>query len=190
MVTLNFVQIQGGRKGGRRAEDSPSCPPGQQWVQQDKPHGGAGGDNSPTGDGANKHLAIKLYYIVCLAIHFSELGIILTLPAFQILCTKGPCQVLCRRSAAEDFLWLALRLSHRQESPTQSKVPSERFIARTHTYTKTSKEWPHKQESLWEQDAGASLSILQSPIPLEPQQTRLQAHTGSKGSFNVGKPHF
>lgn len=80
---------------------------------------GWGGDSSPTGDGANKRLAIKLYYTVCLPIHFSELGIILTLPDFQILCAKGPCQVLRRRSATEDLSRLALRLSHRRESPTQ-----------------------------------------------------------------------
>lgn len=50
------------RKGGRTAEDSSFCPSGQQWVHQDKPHAGAEGDNSPTGDEANEHLAMKLCY--------------------------------------------------------------------------------------------------------------------------------
>lgn len=52
------------RKGGRTAKDSPFCSPRQQWVHQDKPRRGAEGDGSPTGHGANEHLAVKLCHCV------------------------------------------------------------------------------------------------------------------------------
>lgn len=78
-----------GRKGGERQRAAPPAP-GRQWVQRDEPCGGAEGDDPATGDGANKRLAMNLHYAACLLIHFYELGIILSLPDFQTLCSKGP----------------------------------------------------------------------------------------------------
>ena len=101
-------------RGGERGER-------QQRVLQDKPCGGAEGDASSTGDGANKHLAIKLYYTASLLFPFSELGIILSLPDFQILCSKAPYQILHRPSVTEVFSWLPARPSHRHEGPAEPR---------------------------------------------------------------------